>query len=149
LVRRFLITSVSYLFFSCRFNSTFINREQDKDDAEKITNQFYDFLKANEYSKTYSLFSNSFFEVTDTTKLKNMYTTMHEKLGFIENISLDKWETKIVRGTDAKSIYVLQYFVKRKNFDSRETITLTKENEQIEIYGYKVNSDGFITPENK
>lgn len=145
----FLVASISHICSSCHFNSTFINREEDENEAEKITNRFYHLIKTNEYSKTYPLFSNAFFTVTDTVKLNNMFLTTYEKLGPIEALTVSKWETRVIQGTDSKSEYVLQYFVKRKNFDSKETITLTKENEQIKILGYKVNSDGFVTPERK
>ncbi len=38
--------------------------------------------------------------------------------------------------------YVLYYIVERTKFQSKETITLTAENNQIKILGYNVNSEG-------
>jgi hypothetical protein len=38
----FAIAIVALLLFSCQFNSTYLNREEDKDAAEKITNQYFD-----------------------------------------------------------------------------------------------------------
>ena len=36
-----------------------------------------------------------------------------------------------------------------KNSDSKETITLTKENGQIKITGYNITTDALFAPENK
>jgi hypothetical protein len=83
---------------SCHFNSSFTNREEDKIDGEKVTNEFYTLMKGKEYSAAYGLFS---------------------------------------------------YEVKRSNFTSKEEFTMTKENGEIKILGYRVNSDGFFAPEKK
>ncbi len=147
--RILLYILIGFSLTSCHFNTTYSNREEDKKDAEKITSQFYDLVKQNDYTKTYKLFSEKFFAITDTVKLNNIFRTTVEKLGAIESMTLDKWETNVVKGTDEKSDYALQYIVKHKRFDSKETFTLTKENGEIKIIGYNINSDGFFTPDKK
>lgn len=134
---------------SCHFNSSFTNREEDKIDGEKVTNEFYTLMKGKEYSAAYSLFSKKFFEATDTGKLNNIFTASENKLGSIDTISLENWQTVTVKGSDPKSEYLFSYEVKRKHFSSKEEFTMTKEGGKIKIVGYRVNSDGFFAPEKK
>lgn len=145
----FLFFLIGFSLVSCNLNSIYTNREEDKNEAEKVTNQFYDLIKQSDYTKTYELFSSQFFSVTDTEKLNTLYKAANEKLGPIESMTLDRWETNIVTGTKERGNYALQYIVKHKNSDSKETITLTKENGQIKITGYNITTDALFAPENK
>jgi len=147
---KYIIISIC-LFFSigCHFNSTYDNLEKDRKSAEVITNKFYSLLKDRNYTATYQLFSEQFFAATDTQKLNNIYEVTYEKLGPIDSISLEKWQTQDIRGTDSRTDYAFLYKVKHKNYNSEESIVLTKENGAIKIIGYHVNSDGFFQPEKK
>src|SRR5882724_7812830 len=91
------------LLFSCNFNATYTNREEDKSDAQKITNVFYNLLRNQKYNETYKLFSQKFFDVTDTSKLNEMYQMTFKKLGPIDNINLDHWQTQVIKGTNSSS----------------------------------------------
>jgi len=114
-----------------------------------VAQGFYDLIKKGDYAKTYVLFSDKFFAVTDTSKLNNLLKAIDDKLGSIENTQLEKWETQVITGTDENSTYALQYVVKHKKFESKEFFTMVKEDGQIKIIGYNVNSDGFFEPEKK
>ena len=129
---------------SCNFNSTYINREEDKKDAEKIANQFYTLLQKKEYQKLDTLLSNRFKATTSKEKLNAYLTGGLNKLGEIKSTKLDHWESRVVKGTSTSANYVLYYVVERAKFKSQETINLTAENNQIKILGYNVNSDAFL-----
>ena len=146
-IRIFFVFSISLIFVSCRFNSSYINREEDKRDAEQAIAQFYELLKNQDYKGTYRLFDKRFFEVTDTQKLNEIYDISFEKLGDVESYNIEKWETQAIVGTDPKTNYVFLLNVRRSDFASKETITLLKEKGEIKIMGYHVNSDGFFQKE--
>jgi hypothetical protein len=130
---------------SCRFNSSYINREEDKRDAEQVIAQFYELLKNHQdYKGTYRLFDKRFFEVTDTQKLNEIYDITFEKLGNVENYDIEKWETEAIVGANPKTNYVFLLNVKRSNYTSKEQITLLKEKDDIKVISYHVNSDGLF-----
>lgn len=134
-----------YLFIvSCRFNSTYNNREEDRQDGEKTIAQFYELLKNQDYKGTYRLFDKRFFEVTDTQKLNEIYDITFEKLGNVERYDIEKWETEAIVGANSKTNYVFLLNVKRSNYVSKETVTLLKEKDGLKIISYHVNSDGLF-----
>ena len=132
------------LFFSCSFTSTYNNRIEDKNEAQKVADKFYTLLKEGRYEDTYKLFSKKFFQIVDTSKMNNMYHMTFKKLGAITSDSVAHWETHVVTGTNPSSVYVLYYLVEREKYGSKETVSLSKENDVIKIDGYRVNSDGFF-----
>lgn len=137
----FFIIPICLVFSSCRFNSTYNNRETDKQDGEKAVAAFYELLKNKSYKETYRLFDKRFFEVTDTQKLNEIYNIAFEKLGDVESYDIEKWETQAIVGTDSKTSYIFLLNVKRSNYASKETATLLKEREEVKIVSYHVNSD--------
>jgi len=134
---------------SCHFNSSYVNREEDKADGEKVTRKLYDLLKGKRYTEAYSLFSPEFYKVTDTGKLRDMFIASEEKLGSVQSLTLENWNTVSVKGTDNRSEYRYVYTVRRANYASKEDISLRKEDGDIKILGYQVNSDGFFVPGKK
>lgn len=140
----FYIIPICLTLFSCHFNSTYNNREADKQDGEKAIAVFYELLKSKSIEETYRLFDRRFFEVTDTQKLNEIYDISFSKLGNVESYDIEKWETQAVVGTDPKTNYVFLLNVKRSSYVSKETVTLQKENDEIKIISYHVNSDGFL-----
>ncbi|MGN8057339.1 hypothetical protein ACTJKN_13760 [Pedobacter sp. 22163] len=129
---------------SCNFNSTYLNREEDKKDAEKVADQFYTLVEKNDLKNLNPLLSNQFKAVTSTQKLNDYLTGTANKLGAIKSQKLDHWETKVIRGSNPSATYVLYYIVERTKFQAKETVTLTAENDQIKILGYNVNSEGLL-----
>jgi hypothetical protein len=132
------------MLVSCRFNSSYINREEDKRDGEKAIAEFYELLKNQDYKGTYGLFDKRFFEVTDTQKLNEIYYISYEKLGSVESYNIEKWETEAIVGANPKTNYAFLLNVKRSNYVSLETVTLLKEKDGLNIVGYHVNSDGLF-----
>ena len=137
------------LFIGCNINATYNNRVEDKDDALKVAVAFYNLVQSKDYVNTYPLYSKKFLEVTDMTKMEKMLQAFTEKLGAIDNFRLDHWETQVVTGTNPSSNYALYFVVSRRKFSSRETFILTKEEGEIKINGYQVDSEGFSMDEKK
>ena len=136
----------SLVFSSCNFNSHYTDKPLDRDEAERITVKFYYLLRDKNYNDTYKLFSPRFLEVTNTSKIEQIFKTSDEELGEIKDQSLVSWKTNVVKGSNPISEYLLVYDVKRSKFNSKETIRLEKENDTIKILSYNVQSDGFIEP---
>lgn len=140
-----LILLISFLA-SCSFNANITrdNREEDKKEAEKITSQFYVYLKNKEYEQVYDFFSPLFYEVTSKSQLDSLFASSVETLGDIKNSELIHWETKVKSGTDASSEYYFVYKISREKFESTEKIGLKKDkNNKIKILGYRIESEGY------
>lgn len=132
----------SFFLMSCSFNQSYKDRESDKIDGEKIPIKFYWELR---YGKNpddiYKLFGDKFFEVTDKEKLVKLMNAVNE-IGPVEEYNLAKWETMIVKGSNARSQYFFMYNVKRGTKKTEESFTLEKNKEgDIKIVGYRVNQD--------
>jgi hypothetical protein len=136
--------SLLFIATSCNFNSTYLNREEDKKEAEKVADQFYTLVEKNDLKNLSPLLSDQFKAATSTQKLNNYLTGTANKLGEIKSKKLDHWETKVIRGSNPSAKYVLYYVVERAKFQAKETVTLTAENDQIKILGYNVNSEGLF-----
>ncbi len=134
------------LLAGCSFNSTKENREEDKNEAEKVTKLFYALVQKNDKDEAYKLFSDKFFKVTDKNKLDQMIEWTKKEGGNFTNYQLSSWNTLIVKGTDSKSEYSLIYEVKRPLINTEEIFSLEKEKDKIKIVGYKINLD---IPNNK
>jgi len=143
-IRIFFVFSISLIFVSCRFNSSYINREEDRQDGEQAIADFYELLKNQDYKGTYGLFDKRFFEGTDTQKLNEIYYISYEKLGSVERYNIEKWETEAIVGANPKTNYAFLLNVKRSNYVSLETVTLLKGKDGLKIVGYHVNSDGLF-----
>jgi hypothetical protein len=135
-----------FILFGCNF--FYKNREEDKNDAEKVTIEFYNFLQHDKYELTYKFFSPELLEVTDSTKLKLTFESLKSKLGAIKSYKLTDWETLRIEGTNPKSEYVLVYEIERELYNSKERISLVKVDGEIKIIGFNVDSDGFLMLEN-
>ncbi|WP_316808384.1 hypothetical protein [Pedobacter agri] len=139
-----LTSSLLLTLISCNFSGTYINREEDKKAAEKVADEFYTLLQKKEFQKVNPLLSTQFKAVTSAEKLNNYLSGTLNKLGEIKSKKLDHWESKVIKGTQSSATYVLYYLVERTKFQSKETLTLTAENDQIKIQGYNVNADGLL-----
>lgn len=134
------------LLNSCRFNNQYLDRENDKVDAEKISNLFYNDVKNDTINKTtFKIFSSKFWKTTNEVDFPITLKNIQEKLGKIKEIKLDHWNTKVIEGSNPYSLYVLYYLNTYDKFTAKETLTLEKENGEIKIVGYDIRSDGFLT----
>lgn len=134
-----------FLMAACHFNSQYINREEDKVDAEKVSMRFYEYIKNKEYEQTAALFSDSMLKTTPKEKIYNLYTMIGRKLGDFKGAELVKWETRRVEGSNPSGDYTLLYKTKYGEFEAMEDIRLIREVDgSIKIVGYHVTSDEFI-----
>ncbi len=130
---------------SCHFNGQYIDRIEDKEAGEQVTNKLYDFLKSKQYEETISLFSEKFLKTTPRGKLIDLFTKVNNKLGDIEDVKVDHWETRRVVGSNPSASYLFVYKVKYTKFVSTETIKLTREkDDQIKIGSLNINIDGYF-----
>ncbi|WP_027383545.1 hypothetical protein [Epilithonimonas caeni] len=129
------------LLTGCNFNTVYKNREQDKQDAEKITQKFYSIIKKGNTKEVLPLFSQDFFKVTNKDKFLELFEKTNNVYGKILNDSLVHWETLVIKGNNPKSEYLLVYYAKRENIDSQEYITLHNEKKGIKIFEYRINVD--------
>lgn len=135
-----LILIIIFFIFTigCNFNSINKNREKDKQDAEKVVQGFYAFIKENNKETAYKLISKSLFKVTSKEKLNQILNISSVECGKIKNDSLIYWETVVIKGTNPRSEYILIYNVKRTIKNTKEKFTLKKENDSIKIVGYNI-----------
>lgn len=130
---------------SCHVNSVYLNREEDKKDAEKVTNKLFELIKTKDYKQTTGLFSKQFYEVSSKEKLFDIFTATNLKLGNLQETKIETWETKRVVGSNPSANYTLVYNNKYEKFESKEIIKLTRDADGIiRIFGYHINSDGFL-----
>ncbi|MEO3407154.1 DUF4019 domain-containing protein [Mucilaginibacter sp. CAU 1740] len=129
----------------CKFNSTYINREDDKQAAEKVTNKFFELIKAKKYNDTFKLYSDKFWTVTPKSKMLEIYTMSEKKLGELNSATVDNWETRRVEGSDPSAEYVFAYKTKHSKYQAVESIRLMREKDgSIKIVAYNVNSEGLF-----
>ena len=130
---------------SCHFNYQYINREEDKKEAELVTNKLYDYIKTRDFEGSTQLFSAKFYKVTSRSKLLRILEGTNDKLGTLLETNLENWETLIVKGSNRIATYRFYYKNRYSNFDTEERITMSKEEDgQIRVIEYNINSDGFI-----
>jgi len=131
----------SFLLISCNFNQFYKDRESDKEDGEKIPQKFYWELRYGANQDTiYKLFDEKFFAVTDQEKLLELINTTQNNIGPVQEYNLVKWETLVVKGSNARSQYFFMYNVKRGTETTEESFNLEKDKDgNIKIVGYRVN----------
>ncbi|OYQ50370.1 hypothetical protein CHU92_00125 [Flavobacterium cyanobacteriorum] len=142
-MKKGVLLVIIFLLSGCNLNATFTNEEHEKNEAEKVVNNFYALLYLKDYKITDKLFSNHFFEKVNKDQFQRILENNQEKLGDILSNNLIDWKTFRVEGTNAKSEYVLIYEVVYTKFKTIEKIEMVKEENVIKIIGYHVNSDGF------
>lgn len=139
-MNKYILLLIAFFLVSCNFNKTYRNREEDKKEAEKITEKFYDLIKENNRPEAFKLIGKKFFETTNKKQLNQMMDDINAECGDkISDTQLTIWETFVSVGTNPKSQYVLSYKVKRNLQNTQEKITLEKDHDSIKIMGYNVH----------
>lgn len=133
------------ILMGCHFNGQYLNREEDKSEAEMITNQFYTKIKNQEFNESLALFSDKFFEYSDRQELLKILTATNNKLGVLQSTKLEKWDSRVIEGSDPSSNYTFLYINQYEKFEARETIGLIKDDDGIvRIVSYNIDSMGFM-----
>jgi hypothetical protein len=131
----------------CTFNSSYQNRENDKKEAEKVTNNFYALLELKQFNQVEKLFSDTFFSIVGQDGLSQVIKRSNEEFGSVVRDSLIEWETRVITGTNSRSDYTLRYDVSRTKKNTIETFSLRGEAKGIKIVGYNVSYSLSIEPE--
>ncbi len=116
------------LLMGCSFNATYLNRPEDKTDAEAVTNLLFLDLQNKNYDSAYSLFSDEFYKVTPKDKLKKIFTAIQNEQGDLQEVNLKECNTKIVTGTNPSADYFLIYRNKHQKNYLLDSIHLVREN---------------------
>ncbi|MDQ0592903.1 hypothetical protein QFZ37_001272 [Chryseobacterium ginsenosidimutans] len=132
-----------FLLISCNFNQFYKDRESDKEDGEKIPQKFYWELRyGGNQDNIYKLFGEKFFAVTNKDKLAELINVTQNKIGPVQEYNLVKWETMVVKGSNARSEYLFTYDVKRGSENTEEIFTMERDKDgDIKIVGYRVNQN--------
>ena len=143
--KTFLILLMPILLISCHLSNKHINRESDKQDAEKITAELFEFLKQSDFDNASDLFSDRFFEVTTKAELLVIFEGTSKKLGTLNKTELTDWNTTISEGAIDAGIYNLLYNADFEIDKAAINISLEKsENGNIKIIGYTIKSNAFM-----
>ena len=116
------------LFIGCTFSSNKIisNGYPDKVDAEFVTKDFFKYQKSNDIKSTIGLFSSDFIKKNGKDHLIRLINDNKSKLGSLKKISLEKWETKVVKGSNSSSYYFLVFNTEYENCGAKESFQMTK-----------------------
>ena len=137
--------SLLLLFSSCNYSRQYINQTEDKEDAEKVTNHYYDFVLQQQFDSIVKLCSQHFLEHTDEERFKKILNKTFDKLGALKKTDLIHWETRRVIGSNPLSEY---YFIYESTYErsiAKEQFRLVREEDSvIRIISYQINSDRFL-----
>ena len=140
-----IILFVALTFFGCTFTTTYTNREKDKGEAETVADKFFDYVKQNNYSATFQLFSPQLLKESPEGKIYEIYQYSRRHLGNLRKTNLIDWETKVIEGSTTSSNYTLKY---ENTYDSSLAIEIFRlikdDHNQIKITAYNINSDIFF-----
>ena len=145
-MRKILIT-LSIFLASCQFTSIpKINITSDKNDGEKIVNEFYQFLAQKQLDSAMKYFHPNLLRVNDPAKLKEFLANTSAQLAVLKERKLDHWSTKSSIGLQATSEYEFYYLNKYENFELKVSFKLMKDvNHEIKIVGLQMNPDKFLS----
>lgn len=133
------IILLTFLLVSCDFNTFRENKVEDKEEAQKVTEKFYSYLKKNNKEEIKKLFSPKFFKITSVKDFEQLLDWQINEGKKESAHSLVHWQTLVTKGTSAKSNYILEYDVKRGKIGTEEIFTLEKINGDIKIITYELN----------
>ena len=116
------------MFLGCTIssNKTIENGLEDKFDAESITNDFFKYQKSNDIKATIEMFSADFIRKNGKDNLIKLLNNNRLKLGSLKKYSLEKWETKIIKGSNSSSYYFLVYNNEYEKYHATESFQMNK-----------------------
>ncbi|WP_379784860.1 hypothetical protein [Flavobacterium psychroterrae] len=108
-MKRYIYVFIFFnLLLSCNFNGnvSYENEEMEKENAQSVIGTFYMYSSKNDLDKAMSLFSDSFYKITNKKDLKDFLVSKNIKLGVFKDYSLRSWKTNRVIGTNPKTEYL-------------------------------------------
>lgn len=131
-MKKYILILISLFLISC------VPKEQDRKEAEKITQKFYSLLKEHNKEDAFKLFDQN---TTDKEKFYLIYDKVENENGSIINYKLIEWQASIIKGTNSKSEYLLTYNVARDISNTKEFFLLQKINDTIKIIKTRIDFD--------
>ena len=139
----FLILTV--ILNSCHFSTRYVNRESDRQDAEKETNDLFEYIKKSAFEEATELFEPEFYKETSKDELIKIFEHTENKLGALKTLELGDWHTDVSEGAIPHGFYTLNYKGVFEYGDAKLRLNLTKnENGVIKVSGYFINSNAFF-----
>jgi hypothetical protein len=141
-MKKYILILIAFIFVSCSYDKIYENREEDRQDAQKIVNKFY-FLIQHDNSKKeiFKLFSNRFFREVGKERFEKILNKTDRDFGKIKDYQLTNSWTQIVKGSNPISKYELSYLVTRDSTQTKEYFRLQKEKNSIKIISYRLDFD--------
>lgn len=140
-----LILILPIFVMGCHFSNKYQNRESDKQDAEKIADELFGFIRQSDFEKASQLFGEEFYKVTSKEGLMKIFESTQNKLGGLKSTELVDWNTMVSEGAIEQGVYVLNYNAEFENDSAKLKLTLTKnENGEIKVGGYNIQSNAFL-----
>jgi len=140
-MKRFVIIFILLIAVSCSYDKIYENRISDKNDAQKVVNNFYYLTKKSDREKIFKLFSKRFFQELEKDKFEEILNRTERDFGKVKNAELTNSWTQIVDGSNPISKYELSYIVTRDSAQTKEYFRLQKENDTIKIISYRLDFD--------
>ncbi|QYN51762.1 MULTISPECIES: hypothetical protein [Apibacter] len=113
----------------------------DKKEAEKILKVYFYNLAYESVTSNDSLYSIDFYTKISKDKLHKIHNSLKNKLGNLIDYKLDKWETRVVSGTQSYSEYGFVYTVIYEKDSATEIFKLKKDDKgRIKIYYHDISS---------
>ena len=128
------------MLIGCTLNSnkTITNRLGDKYEAEEITSAFFKYQDTNDTEAVIGLFSDSFVKKNGKEKLIELLNKNKIRFGSLKKITLKRWETEFVEGTNSSSEYFLVFNNEYENHHVKEYFKMHKGfGGKIEVINYK------------
>ncbi|WP_261511407.1 hypothetical protein [Chryseobacterium paludis] len=140
-MKKYILILIPFLFIGCSYDKIYENREEDRQDAQKIINKFYFLVKEDNKKELFKLFSNRFFKEVGKERFEQILDKTDNDFGKVKDYELtDSW-THIIKGSNPISKYELSYLVTRNSTQTKEYFRLQKENDSIKIISYRLDFD--------
>jgi|GEM_PF-5774228 hypothetical protein len=117
--------------------------------AEEVAISYYKAIQNKDLEKALDYYSPKFLEKTPRDDLIRNLNQVNKKLGDLKTYELVSWKTTKYMGVGelpSGTYYELQYKVEYTKYPANEMLTLYKSssNEDILIFGFNINSSGFL-----
>ena len=132
-----ILSAIMLIGCTLNSNKTLINRLEEKYEAEEITNEFFKYQDTND-TAVVGLFSDSFVKKNGKEQLIELLNKNKIRFGSLKKITLERWETEFVPGTNSSSEYFLVFNNEYENHHVKESFKMHKGyGGKIEVINYK------------
>lgn len=131
----------SFVWGACNSNGNKGHMKQDKRAAETVGGWLYFYTMNGNYDSIYNLMSDDYYKKTSKEQLANYIKQKESKLGAVKNFVVKEWSLNEAKDTHPEANYVLKYDVEYDRGKSEETLYLSREDKQVKIVDYEVESE--------